>query len=117
MLANASLILAFFIASSLPIAATLIITALILSFIYSPLPLFLAASEIFWKVSTEFTLTSIPLFVLLGEIRDLLARGLLRLRSRGAEEAARGAADRGARLLHFPATQRLHANRTTRRDA
>ncbi|WP_332694390.1 TRAP transporter large permease [Bosea sp. (in: a-proteobacteria)] len=74
MLANASLLLAFFISSSLPIAATLIITALILSFVYSPLPLFLAASEIFWKVSTEFTLTSIPLFVLLGEI--LLRSGI-----------------------------------------
>ena len=48
---------------------------------------------------------------------DILARGLLRLRSRAAEEAARGAAERGERLLHFPAAQRLHANRTTRRDA
>ncbi|WP_353183656.1 TRAP transporter large permease [Bosea sp. (in: a-proteobacteria)] len=74
MLANASLILAFLICSSLPIAATLIIAALILSFVYSPLPLFLAASEIFWKVSTEFTLTSVPLFVLLGEI--LLRSGI-----------------------------------------
>ena len=53
----------------------------------------------------------------LREICDLLARGLLRLRSRAAEEAARDAADRGERLLHFPATQRLHANRTNRRDA
>ncbi len=53
----------------------------------------------------------------LREVCDLLARGLLRLRSRVAEEAARGAADRGERLLHFPAAQRLHANRTTWRDA
>lgn len=53
----------------------------------------------------------------LREVCDLLARGLLRLRSRTAEEAARGAADRGERLLHFPAAQRLHASRTTRRDA
>ena len=53
----------------------------------------------------------------LREVCDLLARGLLRLRSRAAEEAARGAADRGERLLHFPAAQRLHANRTTRREA
>jgi hypothetical protein len=53
----------------------------------------------------------------LREVCDLLARGLLRLRSRAAEEAARDAADRGERPLHFAATQRLHANRTNRRDA
>ncbi len=41
----------------------------------------------------------------------------MRLRSRAAEEAARDAADRGERLLHFPAPQRVDANRTTRRDA
>ncbi len=54
------------------------------------------------------------LFVL---VCDLLARGLLRLRSRAAEEAARDAADRGEQLLHFTAAQRLNANRTNRRDA
>ena len=53
----------------------------------------------------------------LREVCDILARGLLRLRSRTAEEAARGGADRGERLLHFSATQRLHANPTKRRDA
>ncbi|PWS36815.1 hypothetical protein DFH01_13485 [Falsiroseomonas bella] len=53
----------------------------------------------------------------LREVCDLLARGLLRLRSRAAEEAARDAADQGERPLHFAAPQRLHANRTTRRDA
>ena len=53
----------------------------------------------------------------LREVCDLLARGLLRLRSRAAKEATREAADRGERPLHFPVTQRLHANRTTRRDA
>jgi hypothetical protein len=53
----------------------------------------------------------------LREVCDLLARALLRLRSRAAEELARDAADRGERLLHFSATQRPHANRTNRRDA
>ena len=53
----------------------------------------------------------------LREVCDLLARGLLRLRSRAAEKGARDAADRGERPLHFSASQRLHANRTTRRDA
>jgi hypothetical protein len=53
----------------------------------------------------------------LREVCDLLARGLLRLRSRAAEEAARDGVDQGDRLLHFPATERLHANRTNRRPA
>ena len=53
----------------------------------------------------------------LREVCDILARGLLRLRSRSAEEAARDAADRGERLLHFSARERLHANPTKRRDA
>ena len=53
----------------------------------------------------------------LREICDLLARGLLRLRSRTAVETARGGPDRGERLLHFSATQRVDANRTNRRVA
>ncbi len=53
----------------------------------------------------------------LREVCDILARGLLRLRSRASAEAARDAEDQGERLLHFPAPPRLHANRTNRRDA
>jgi hypothetical protein len=49
----------------------------------------------------------------LREVCEILARGLLRLRSRAGEKAA----DRGERLLHFSAPQRLHANPTNRRDA
>jgi hypothetical protein len=53
----------------------------------------------------------------LREVCAILAAGLVRLRSRAAEEAARQAADRGERRLHFPAPQRLDANRTNRRLA
>jgi hypothetical protein len=53
----------------------------------------------------------------LWEVCDLLARGLLRLRSRAAEEAAPEATGGGERLLHFPAAQRRHANPSIRRDA
>ena len=53
----------------------------------------------------------------LREICDLLARGLLRLRSRTAEETVRDAAHRRERLLHFSAPQRVDANRTNRRVA
>ncbi|MGQ9366407.1 TRAP transporter large permease [Azospirillum sp. ST 5-10] len=68
MLIQASLALIVLIGLSVPIAAVLVAIALGMSFIHSPMPLHVAASEIFWKVSNEFTLTSIPLFVLLGEI-------------------------------------------------
>lgn len=53
----------------------------------------------------------------LREVCGILAAGLVRLRSRAAEEAARDAAERGERGLHFPAAKRLHANRTNRRPA
>ena len=58
-----------------------------------------------------------PLPPHLREVCDILARGLLRLRSRTAEQAARDSADRGERLLHFPPSQRLDANPTKRRVA
>lgn len=53
----------------------------------------------------------------LREVCEILARGLLRLRSRTTEVFARDAADRGESSLHFPARQSVHANRTTRRPA
>ena len=49
----------------------------------------------------------------LREVCDLLARGLLRLRSRAAEDLARDAAQveaRGDIRLHSTARQRRHAN-------
>ena len=53
----------------------------------------------------------------LREVCSILAAGLVRLRSRAAEEAAREAADCGESALHFLAPQRLDANRTNRRPA
>ena len=53
----------------------------------------------------------------LRDVCGILACGLVRLRSRTVEKAAREAADRGDRLLPFPAPQRVHANRTNRRSA
>lgn len=46
----------------------------------------------------------------LREVCEILSRGIVRLRSRAAEKNARPAGDDGERLLHFPATQRRHAN-------
>ena len=56
----------------------------------------------------------------LREICAILAAGLLRLRSRSAEECARDAAetgDHGEFRLHYLPRQRGHATRTNRRDA
>ena len=55
----------------------------------------------------------------LREVCAILARGLLRLRSRSAEECARDAAetgDHGEFRLHYLPPQRGHATRTNRRD-
>ena len=56
----------------------------------------------------------------LREICDILARGLVRLRRRTAEEFARDAeqaAGRGETSLHFLPDQSMHANRQDRRPA
>jgi hypothetical protein len=51
------------------------------------------------------------------ELCDLLARGLLRLRSRMAEDATRQTDDPGDNSLRDTAHQRGHANPTSRRRA
>ncbi|WP_322996476.1 TRAP transporter large permease [Castellaniella sp.] len=58
----------------IPVAATLALVGLILSGLYSPLPLHFAIAEITWTVSNNFLLIAIPLFVMLGEL--LLRSGL-----------------------------------------
>lgn len=68
MLIQAFMLLIALVALSLPIAGVLLIVALGMGFLHSPMPVHMAGSAIFWEVSTEFTLTTIPLFVLLGEI-------------------------------------------------
>ena len=46
----------------------------------------------------------------LREVCDLLARGMLRLRSRTANERARETGEAGEFRLHLTAHQRRHAN-------
>jgi hypothetical protein len=53
----------------------------------------------------------------LREVCAILAAGLLRLRSRIAEDFARDAADTGESSLHFSAEESVCANRTNRRRA
>jgi C4-dicarboxylate transporter DctM subunit len=53
---------------SVPIAAVIGILALVQAWIYSPMPLYLAAGDIFWTNRIDFTFTVGPLFILMGEI-------------------------------------------------
>jgi tripartite ATP-independent transporter DctM subunit len=56
------------------VAASLGVLGLLLSQIYSPVPLSLALGEVAWGASTSFILVAVPFFVLLGEI--LLRSGI-----------------------------------------
>ena len=53
----------------------------------------------------------------LREICNILASGLLRLRSRTTEDIERDLRTHGESSLHFPAHQSVCANRTNRRPA
>jgi C4-dicarboxylate transporter DctM subunit len=61
-------------ALAIPVAAGLGVLGLLLSAIYSKLPLSLAMGEVAWGTSNNFLLVAIPFFVLLGEI--LLRSGM-----------------------------------------
>jgi tripartite ATP-independent transporter DctM subunit len=67
-------LLLLLIAIGLPIGAMMLILALGLDWIFSPMPLYLAAGELSWVSSSNYLLVSIPLFILLGEI--LLRAGI-----------------------------------------
>jgi C4-dicarboxylate transporter DctM subunit len=74
MLATTLIILIGVLALAIPVAAGLGVLGLILSALYSKLPLSLAMGEISWATSNNFLLVAIPFFVLLGEI--LLRSGM-----------------------------------------
>jgi C4-dicarboxylate transporter, DctM subunit len=74
MVASAFLLLIALLALSVPVAASLGVLGLLLSQIYSPVPLSLALGEVAWGASTSFILVAVPFFVLLGEI--LLRSGI-----------------------------------------
>src|SRR5262245_16939982 len=67
-------VLIVLLALAIPVAAGLGVLGLILSNLYSKLPLSLAIGEIAWGTSNNFLLVAIPFFVLLGEI--LLRSGM-----------------------------------------
>ncbi|MBP2551443.1 tripartite ATP-independent transporter DctM subunit [Neorhizobium galegae] len=61
-------------ALGLPVAAVLVIVALILDHFFSFFPVLPAVSEVIWGGSTNFSLIAVPLFILTGEI--LLVSGI-----------------------------------------
>src|ERR671937_604491 len=74
MLGTALAVLIGLLALAVPVAAGLGVLGIVLSGIYSKLPLTLAMGEVAWATSNNFLLVAIPFFVLLGEI--LLRSGM-----------------------------------------
>ncbi len=74
MLWSALAILLGLLALAVPVAAGLGFLGVLLSALYSKLPLTLAIGEVAWATSNNFLLVAIPFFVLLGEI--LLRSGM-----------------------------------------
>src|SRR5438034_10436129 len=74
MLWSALVLLIGLLALAVPVAAGLGILGIVLSTLYSKLPLTLAIGEVAWATSNNFLLVAIPFFVLLGEI--LLRSGI-----------------------------------------
>jgi len=68
MLGSTLAILVGLLALAVPVAAVLGILGVVLSELYSKLPLTLAIGEVAWATSNNFLLVAIPFFVLLGEI-------------------------------------------------
>ncbi|MDR1934393.1 MAG: TRAP transporter large permease [Candidatus Accumulibacter sp.] len=68
MIATTLIVVVVLIGLSIPIAAALGVTALILDPLYSMLPLTRGMGDVAWGTSTEFLLVAIPLFILLGEV-------------------------------------------------
>jgi C4-dicarboxylate transporter DctM subunit len=74
MLGTALASLVMLLALAVPVAAALGVLGIVLSELYSRLPLTLAMGEVAWATSNNFLLVAIPFFVLLGEI--LLRSGI-----------------------------------------
>lgn len=55
-------------ALSIPVAAVIGATSLILAYFYSSYPLHLAAGDVLWQAYSNQILVAVPLFILLGEI-------------------------------------------------
>ncbi|MCO5066615.1 MAG: TRAP transporter large permease [Rhizobiaceae bacterium] len=74
MIATSISLLLAFLAAGIPVAAALILLALLLGWLFSPMPLSIVFGELAWGSASEFTLFAIPLYILLGEL--LLRSGI-----------------------------------------
>lgn len=74
MIASALLILIVLLAISIPVAAALGVSGLVLGQAFSPFPVFQAVGQMAWNAGNDPILVAIPLFVLLGEL--LLRSGM-----------------------------------------
>lgn len=61
-------LLLFLLVLGLPIGAVMLILALGIDTLFSPMPLYVAAGELSWVASSNYLLVSVPFFILLGEI-------------------------------------------------
>ena len=68
LVAIALVLLLALIALGLSVAAALGVLGLLFDQLFSPMPLHLALGELAWLTGTNFLLTAIPLFILMGEI-------------------------------------------------
>lgn len=68
MLTFAVTVLLSLMAATIPVAVVLVILAFALGYLYSDFPFYLAAGEVLWSNSDNYTLIAIPLFILIGEI-------------------------------------------------
>ena len=62
------LLLCIVLALSIPVGIGLGLLGLLLSGIYSPLPMSVALGELTWSTSNSFILVAVPLYIMLGEI-------------------------------------------------
>ncbi|WP_313138013.1 TRAP transporter large permease [Paracoccus jeotgali] len=74
MIAVALLIFLILIALSIPVAGAMGLLGVLLSKLYSFIPLTLAAGDVAWSTSTMFILLAIPLYIMMGEV--LLRAGI-----------------------------------------
>ncbi|MGQ0664644.1 MAG: TRAP transporter large permease [Pseudomonadota bacterium] len=68
MIVSAFGLLSLFLALSFPVAAVLALLGLMLSELYSSLPLSRAMGEMSWNAASETVIITIPMFILMGEV-------------------------------------------------
>lgn len=74
MIPTVLVLMALFLAAGITVAASLGTISMVLAEFFSPFPLMNALGQIAWSANSDFILTAVPMFILMGEI--LLASGV-----------------------------------------